>query len=231
MKKQIISIILAAIFLFLSCACLVSCAPPELAEVKDRLVWLIETAKPINDVLYGDGLLSVYDIYGFDDEYNSWFEGEDHYFYYSEIVESYRDENGDIVEQKYDSVQSIKDDAAKVYSSSYMQKINQTFFIDDYEGGHRAKYFEVTDDGGEKRFCKYNYSEPYITEENPATIYDYDTMEIVVPSSGTTLIVELQGYNEKYFDPETGDIGSGWHKVTLQFILEGGQWFLDGPSY
>ncbi len=218
MKKQIISIILSAVFLILSCASLVSCAPPELSEVKDRLVWLIETAKPINDVLYGDGLLSVYDIYGFDDEYNSWFEGEDHYFYYSEIVEGYRNENGDIIDQKYDSVQSIRDDAAKVYSSSYMKKIEQTFFIDDYEGG-------------EKRFCKYNYAEPYITDENPATVYNYDTMEIVVPSSSNTLIVELQGYNEKFYDPETGDIGSGWHKVRLQFILEGGQWFLDGPSY
>lgn len=234
MKKVLLSLIIIATLL----AFLPSCSPPpQLSEVYDRLVYLLDGSRGVNDIFFGEGLVSYNDLGGIydDDEYNSTLEGTNIYMYYSEVLKSYKTADGKEISQ-YESVDEIKAEAEKYYSSSYLRKVYPKLFVDDYYGenglGSRAKYLEIKDeDTGVTTFCEYIYHDPVITAENPATVYDYTTMKIVEPSSGDTLIVEIRGYNAKFYDPETGKLGSGWHTVSLQFVLEDGQWFLDGPSY
>lgn len=237
MKKKIFAFFITVITV-LNIFALASCSPPpELYEVYDRLVYLLEGSRPVNEIFFGEGLVSYNDNGGLydDDEYNSTLEGTDIYMYYTEVLPSYKTADGKEITQ-YRSVNEIKAEAEKYYSSSYLNKVYPKLFVDDYYGdqglGTRAKYLEIkNEETGKTTFCEYVYHSPVLTEENPATVYNYETMKIVEPSSGDTLIVEIQGYNKKYFDPESGEMKSGWHTVTLQFIIENGQWFLDGPSY
>ncbi len=234
MKKILLSLTIIALLLTF----LPSCSPPpELSEVYDRLVYLLDGSREVNEIFFGEGLVSYNDQGGLYDEgeYNSALEGTDIYMYYTEVLKVYKTGDGKEITQ-YQSVNEIKAEAEKYYSSSYLRKLYPTMFVDDYYGenglGTRAKYLEITDEmTGVTTFCEYAYHDPLITLENPATVYKYETMKIVEPSSGDTLIVEIEGYNAKFYDPETGKLGSGWHTVTLQFIKENGQWFLDGPSY
>ncbi|MBQ9768760.1 MAG: hypothetical protein IJW27_01010 [Clostridia bacterium] len=253
MKKRIISLVIAAVLLLGAVPVVSSCSPPpELSEVKDRLVYLLRGVEPINNIFFGEGLVS-YNDYGFEidgvhqdglfgeDDYNSTLEGEDIYLYYTEVLESYATKDGNIIEQ-YKTIAEIKAEAEKYYSKSYLETVYPIVFVDDYYGEHghgtRAKYIEETEEYMENGEIKsrvilyeYAYHNPQITAESPATVYDFDTMEIVVPSTGETLIVEIQGYNENYYDPDTGKLETGWHKVILQFVLQDGEWYLDGPSY
>ena len=52
--KKIISIVLIAVMLA-SCLCLTSCGAPDISEVKDRVIELIEASYEINDIFFGDG--------------------------------------------------------------------------------------------------------------------------------------------------------------------------------
>ena len=241
--KKIISFALALFLLALPLCQMLSCAPPPLEDVKDRLVQLIKDSYLVNEIVYGDGLSSMHDISGEDDNYNSWFEGEDKYAYYSEIPASYRNENGELIEQ-FSSIAQIKEAIEGVYSNKYTTEIYSDIFTDDYAGGKRAKYLEIDfsdpngeleDTGdGEKRltFCKYHGDiNIFITEENPQTVYNYDTIKIIDPSTDSYIVISIQGYNEKYLNPKTGEIESGWHEVQLRFVKENGNWYLDSPSY
>lgn len=242
--KKILSLFIALLMLILPISQMASCSPPPLEEVYDRLVWLIENSRHVNEIVYGDGLVSMQDLSGEKVEYDSWFEGLDKYAYYFEIPASYRDENGNLVEQP-SSIAEIKDAIEKVYSDKYVEEIYDNIFADDFAGGKHAKYLEIdfgkdedsdeTAPEGEeikKTFCKYHGNvKNYITSENPHTVYDYETMKIIDPSTDTYLVVSIQGYNENYLDPATAEIKTGWHEVQLRFVKENGEWFLDSPSY
>jgi len=242
--KKILSFMLALLMLALPVSQMASCSPPPLEEVYDRLVWLIENSRPVNEIVYGDGLVSMQDLSGEELEYDSWFEGLDKYAYYYEIPASYRDEDGNLIEQ-FSSIAQIKEAVEKVYSDKYVEEIYDYIFTDDFAGGKRAKYLEIdygkdedsdeTLSGGEeikKTFCKYHgNTKNYITSEKPHTVYKYDTMKIIDPSTDTYIVISIQGYNENYLDPSTGEITTGWHEVQLRFVKEHGEWFLDSPSY
>ena len=71
MKKSFISrvvgLALAAVMLSITLLSAVSCAPPELWEVKDTFVSLIEESEEVNRILFGDGL-SIYGEMDYDSE-------------------------------------------------------------------------------------------------------------------------------------------------------------------
>ena len=95
--KKILSLVLALLMLALPVSQMASCSPPPLEEVYDRLVWLIENSRPVNEIVYGDGLVSMQDLSGEELEYDSWFEGLDKYTYYFEIPASYIDDDGNLL--------------------------------------------------------------------------------------------------------------------------------------
>ena len=212
MARRLICLAVCAVLLV---AALTSCSkPPELAEVKDELVALIEGAYEINEIFFGSGLETVDgDIY----EYPT--NG------YEYVVE----------DCKYQTTTSLKLAAEQIYSKEYLEGVYLTAFdgyADDQVGIIAARFLDYegfliqekdtsnTLDGVKK--------------------YDYDTMKIVKPSSADYLNVEIVCWLEGVKDPEkyeglSDELGALMRgervTVTLTFSLGAEGWRLDCPSY
>ena len=252
----------AAVFLALLsvvfCApTLTSCSrPPELTEVKDELVALLEGSYAINDILFGAGLVTEYDESGIVDEYTEeiqnfesyYSDDQIFYYFYSPVVE--KTEDGEV---QYTSIASIKAAAEKIYSEDFLRKV----YIQAFEGETvtvngkvktvKPRYREDTEDGsedGEKLLRKYKFigdnKMDYINSRGGRTVYDYDTMKIVRPSDRDTLVVEIHAYYQDYtLDSSAQDVddwhsvpsGYSWHTVRIYFVKQNGEWRLDAATY
>ena len=118
MKKKIISTILACWILITSCLIMPGCStkPPELEDVYDRLVELIEASHEVNVVMFGAGL----PVYPRGDDEDALL-----HRYYGvaqdgrEFVSMY---------SKYGSVEEIKAAISSVYSEDYRNSVFETMF-------------------------------------------------------------------------------------------------------
>ncbi len=193
------------------CFCLVaalsSCQnsnAPELDDVKERLVYLIEESKELNVIFFGVGLpvfrreSSLSDrkmVYGNDDLSG-----------YDRLSEN----------AQHISIESIKYDAEQVYSEEYLAAVYEGAF----EGiltGNSGAYLRLYDDGN----YLYQNTDLYSFTVNER-IYDYSTMEIVAPSSADYINVTVESYS----------VGSSERiTITLSFTYERGNWYLDCPTY
>lgn len=141
--KKLIALILAFVF----CLPLLSgCSkPPELAAVKDELISVIEKSYEVNEILFGNGLVTEYELSGVVEEYTdeiknyeNYYSDEQIYFnIYSPVVKTYmKDTDGDGVGDtetaQPTSVAEIKALAEKVYSSSFLNKN----YVQIFEGGN-----------------------------------------------------------------------------------------------
>lgn len=211
MKKTVraISFLLVTVLILAFSAC---GAAPELSEVKDTFVELIESSYEINDIFFGKGL-AVYERGGdFAAKYYIYENLSENYDFY-EIVQS---------ESGYLTADSIKEAASKVYSADYLEGI-YTMAFDGYSDGESvttARYLEA--DG---YFLRYTYGEkdPFDILEGKQRHYLFDTMRIVRPSSADYVNVEI----ESYLLGNEDEILT----VTLCFTLEKGEWRLDSPTY
>ena len=95
-----VSLILALITLLTCFPFMTSCSrPPELSEVKDELVALLEGSYAINDILFGAGLTTEYDESGLYDEYTDeiknfesyYSDDQIFYYFYSQVVATTKD--------------------------------------------------------------------------------------------------------------------------------------------
>lgn len=203
-----ISFLLVAVLIL----ALSACGAPELDEVKDTFVALIEASYEINDILFGEGL-AVYERGGdFAAKYYIYEDLSESYDFY-EIVQS---------ESGYLTADSIKEAASKVYSDDYLEGI-YTMAFDGYSDGESvttARYLEA--DG---YFLRYTYGEkdPFDILEGKQRRYLFDTMKIVRPSSADYVNVEIESYLLGIEDEKL--------TVTLRFTLEDGEWRLDSPTY
>lgn len=259
MKKLLPALLALLIFLGSLTGCAGCSKPPELTEeLRATLTGLIESSFEINDILFGDGLVTTFDQSGLPADYTDEIKRYENYYsdeetaeiLYSPVVSTYRDENGKAVSQ-YVSVEQIREAAAKVYTGDYLDKIMRATFEGDVVliGGKsykvRARYREDKDE--EEGTCvltKYKYIDGagmnFIKDRGGQTKYDYSTMKIVAPSSATTLIVEIQGYYQDFTldssSPAVDDWksvpgGYSWHTVKLYFTYSGGEWRLEAPTY
>ena len=211
MKKTVraISFLLVTVLILAFSAC---GAAPELSEVKDTFVELIESSYEINDIFFGKGL-AVYERGGdFATKYYIYENLSENYDFY-EIVQS---------ESGYLTADSIKEAASKVYSADYLEGI-YTMAFDGYSDGESvttARYLEA--DG---YFLRYTYGEkdPFDILEGKQRHYLFDTMRIVRPSSADYVNVEIESYLLGNEDETL--------TVTLRFTLEKGEWRLDSPTY
>ena len=214
MKTRKYRILLSALALCLVLA-LASCTkPPELSEIKDELISLIEGSHTINEIFFGKGLDAVdADIY---EAPTTGYE--------------YVDEHC-----PYQTTTSLKLAAEAIYSAEYLEGVYLTAFegyADESVGIIAARFLD---------YEGFLIQEQDIESQlNGTKKYDYDTMKIVKPSSADYINVEiacwLEGVeNADQFADLPGDAGALMRgervTVTLSFVLTVEGWRLDSPTY
>ena len=181
--------------------------PPELDEVYDRLVQVIEASHEVNVLLFGMGLPTyergdaeddlVHRYFGFGDESRVY-------------VTPYA---------KYKSVADMKTAISAVYSTSYRKSLYESLFT-----GYAADEMSVAMPARFTEDDRYLYMSTYVSPlVDGVRVYDYASMEIVdYTASSKRLKVSIRSYSESY--PEE------WKTVYLSFVYENGDWYLDSPS-
>ena len=110
--------------------------PPELDEVKDELIAILEKSYEINEMIFGDGLKTEYDLSGAYEEYTSEMKNYETYYsdeqmyhqFYSPVVASYMKDTdgdgfGDTEVKQPQTISEIKSLISTVYSSDFSNKM------------------------------------------------------------------------------------------------------------
>ncbi len=205
MKKRIAAAALAFLIVMIALS-VSSCSgkAPELDDVRDRIVYLIEGSKEINVLLFGDGL-PTYERDGIlENELGIYY--NDQYTSYNRVMENAR----------YDGVDDMKAAAERIYSEEYLSAIYESAF-DGFLTGSSSAYV---------RFLE---TEEWLFQNRGATsftlterIYDYSTIEIVKPSSDKYMNITIECYTLENKVRKT---------LSLSFVYERGNWYLDTPTY
>ena len=207
MRKRILASVLALIMSFCSILSMVSCQnsnAPELDDVKERLIYLVEESKELNVIFFGVGL-PVFRRESSLSDRKMVYSG-DNLSGYDRLNENSR----------YTSIDAIKYAAEQVYSKEYLAAVYEGVF-DGILTGNSGAYLRLYDDG------KYLYQNTdlhgFTVNER---IYDYSTMTIIEPSSADYINVTVESYSIEDSKRIT---------ITLSFTFERGDWYLDCPTY
>lgn len=178
--------------------------PPQLDDVRERLIYLIEESKELNVLFFGEGL-PVYDreseiserkmVY-FTDSYGS----------FDRVMEN----------AEFQSPDAIKLKAEQIYSADYVSGIYESAF-DGIMTGSASAYIRFYDNG--EAFLQNTDATVFNIEER---IYDYSSMKIVAPSTADYINLEINSYTLS--DPSV-------KKIYMSFIYENENWYLDSASY
>ena len=209
MKKHILKIginVICILLCLVSVLSTTSCGAlaPDIDDVYDRFVYLIERSIDINDVLFGAGI-PVYDRDALITDKRQIYFG---------VYQSTYDLS--MEQSKYYDVATIKADVEEIFSSNYLKALYETAFdgVLVSDGAYLRFYQE-----GSKFYQMYG-----ITNFNyQRKVYDYSTMKIVRPSDNDFVTVEIEAY----------DVGMS-HKrrvITITFVKENGEWYLNSPTY
>ena len=206
MKLRIYTLLIACALLLGTPVALTGCAsePPEVDEIYDTVVDLIERSYRANDILYGYGL-PVIAIGSELAEVNYVYNDKDYADY------EYVAEESSIV-----SVTSIKELLESVYSSDFLDTYYTALF-DGFLAGDtvfRARYYETND-----WLYQSIDNEPLVTWQR---IYDYSTMRLTKPSRAdyVSVIIDTHLEGEDTVLP-----------VTISIVYQDGHWYLDSPTY
>lgn len=205
MKKRICSVLLC-IGLLLCPGAWAGCAsrPPEVAQIYDVVVDLVERSYDANNLLYGYGL-PVIPIDSEWAELNFVYSGSEYADY------EYVHEQAPCV-----SVNAIKEVLEGVYSASFLETYYTSLFDGFVVGDEvvQAMYYE----SDEWLFQSVDI-EPLVTWQR---IYDYSTMRLTEPSRADYVSVTIDTHleNEETVLP-----------VTISVVYEDGQWRLDSATY
>ena len=205
MKKATISAMLV-IAVILTAMCTVSCSgkAPELEDVKERFIYLIENSKEINTIYFGSGL-PVYER----DTLLSDKKG----VYYNDTYTSHER----VMElSRFLTVNEIKERSEEIYSTEYLEAMYETAFQGVMTGSSSAymRFYESED---------WLYQNLYATDfKLSERIYDYSSMKIVKPSNSEYINITIDTYTLE--DKKVKNI-------SLTFVYERGDWYLDSPTY
>lgn len=206
MKKIFIGII-SVLLVVSATVTLSSCSgkAPNIEDVNERFVYLIEESKELNVIFFGTGL----PIYRRDGELS-----ERQMVYYNDKVSGYNKVLLD--NSEYLSIDDIKSAADKIFSDEYLSELYESAFdgIMVNDSNAYVRFYDNT----EWLYQNINAGEFSLSER----IYDYSTMEIVKPSNSKYVTVSIESYTLK--DPKR-------RTVDLTFVYENGDWFLDSPTY
>ncbi|MBP3377059.1 MAG: hypothetical protein J6L83_09875 [Clostridia bacterium] len=203
--KRIISLLLA-VFVLISVFVLSSCSgsAPKLEDVKERFIYLIENSKELNTVYFGKGL-PVYDRDGT--------LAEEKGVYYNDELTAY---NKVMEKSRFLTVDEIKTRSREIYSSEYLSALYETAFDGVMTGSSSAylRFYESED---------WLYQNIYATDfELSERIYDYSSMQIVKPSNNEYINITIDTYT---LDDKNVK------NISLTFVYERGNWYLDSPTY
>ena len=203
MKKGIISIALVLIIVVFGMS---SCQgnAPKIDEVRDRIVYLIEGSKEINILFFGSGLQTYKRDGLIENELGVYY--DDEYTAYNKVMENTR----------FKGIDDMKKAAERVYSENYLDAIYETAFEGYMTGSSSAymRFLETSD---------WMYQSISATDfDLSERIFDYSSMEIVKPSNGEYMNVTIDTYTLRDKRVKT---------ITLSFIYERGNWYLDSPTY
>ncbi|MBQ7292105.1 MAG: hypothetical protein IJW79_00045 [Clostridia bacterium] len=212
MKKFIVLVaaVMACVTLLASCA---GGGAPELKDVKDELVSLIEASYEINGIFFGEGLPTYERGGSYDRKYGLYDPNEHEYAYYEYVTQ----------ESPYLFVEQIKAAAEKVYTKDYLEDVYLMAF-DGYADANTgrittARYLERG-----VNLMKYAFGDTDSFNILPGKrLYKFDTLEIIQPSDESFMNVSVDSYLE-------GDEGNILN-VNLRFKKTDGGWRLDGPTY
>ena len=205
--KKLFATIMLVIFIATIALSAVSCSQsaPPLEDVKDRMVYLIEGSKEINTLFFGKGL-PVYDRESLLSEVLGIYY-DDQYAAYNRALET----------SGYVGADDMKAAAEKIYSTEYLAAIYETAF-DGYLTGNSSAYLRFYETS-EWLFQSRDASDFKLSER----VYDYSTIEIVKPSSSEYINITIESYSID--NPEVRQT------ISLGFVFERGNWYLDTPTY
>jgi hypothetical protein len=187
-------------------SCSASESAPEIDEVYDRLVQVIEASHDVNVLLFGAGL-PVYPRGDAEDELVHRYYGVDDNG--QEYVTPYA---------KYASIAEMQAAIAAVYSTEYRESLYESLFT-----GYAANEMSVIMPARFSEDERYLYMSKYVDPlVSGVRVYDYASMEIVSYSHSSRMRISIRSYTENKPDE--------WVNVYLTFVYENGDWYLDSPS-
>ena len=191
-----------------------SCGAPELEDVKDRFVELIEASYAINDIFFGSGL----ETYARDGEF-----AQEHRIY-DELSAGFDTYEMVAEAAGFLDVDSIKAAAEAVYSPTYLAGI-YTMAFDGYANADSgtvttARYLM---DGHFLLRYAAEKEDPFDLLDGKQRRYDFDSMKITRPSRSGSVNLSIDSYL-------IGDEQTVLN-ITLRFVLVDGEWYLDSPTY
>ena len=208
--KRILTLLLAVLMLAGSVVALASCSAsepaPDIDQVYDRLVQVIEASHEVNVLLFGAGL-PVYPRGDAEDELV-------HRYYGvadngQQFVTPYA---------KYASIAEMQAAIAAVYSTEYRESLYESLFT-GYAADEMSVVMPARFSEDERFLYMSKYVDPLV---DGVRVYDYASMEIVSYSHSSRLRVSVNSYTE--------DRPEEWKRVYLSFVYENGDWYLDSPS-
>lgn len=207
-KKHTRTICAALVFVvLLSCVFVTSgCSnkAPEISSVRDRIIYLIEGSKQINEIYFGEGL----PVYVRDSDLS-----KESFVYIGQQNKGYEK----VMEvSPYLMLDEMKEATQRIYSSAYCEQLFESCFDGVVvDGVTLLEYVEISE-------WLYQSAARDVLVENER-IYLYDTMKIVRPSNDEYINVEIESY--LISSPEKIE------KERLSFAFEDGDWYLDTPTY
>lgn len=195
------------VVLMMSCVCIMSgCSgkAPEIDTIKDRIIYLIEGSKQINEIYFGEGL----PVYVRDSDLS-----KESFVYIGQQNKGYEK----VMEvSPYLMLDEMKEATQRIYSSAYSEQLFESCFDGVVvEGVTLLEYVEINE-------WLYQSTARDVLVKNER-IYLYDTMKIVRPSNEEYINIEIESY--LISNPEKIEIDR------LGFAFEDGNWYLDTPTY
>lgn len=204
MTKRIICVSIAIIICLSTVISMTSCGQlPDIEPLMNRFIYLIEESKEINAIFFGVGL-PVFKRGGALEERLG--------IYYSDNLPAY---NTITYNSPYFTENQIKEKAEGLFSKQYLDRIYEGAFDGIINSGSTyMRFYELEG--------KIYQSVAATDFELSERIYDYSTMTVVKPSNNEYINVTVETYTLK----DTKRV-----EITLSFVFERGDWYLDCPTY
>ena len=204
MVKRILCVSIAIIICLSTIISLTSCAKlPDIESLMNRFIYLVEESKEINVIFFGVGL-PVFNRDGALEERLG--------IYYDDELPAY---NTVTYYSPYFTEEQIKEKAETLFSKEYLDRIYEGAFDGIVNSGNTYMRFYELDGKIYQSIAATNF-------ELSERIYDYSTMQVVKPSNNEYINVTVETYTLK--DEKRVEI-------TLSFVFERGDWYLDCPTY